>query len=279
MRSYEIGLSAIRTHQLTLDVIGNNIANSTTPGYHRQRVDLAPRRPEQVGIHQIGTGVEIANIRRVIDSATQEAILRNDARIGLVDAELAVNREIESLFATGDSSIHEKYSDFFNNLESVANAPDVPTARRELLSSAENLLYQFNDIREALQVQANSRAAEVSGAISSINLSIAEVAELNQQIRIERAQGREPANLLDRRDSVVNRLSEWADVTVQKNADGREIVVLGGGVIAVGESAAELSVRQEGDTLGVYPWRCQSAIAGEIRAHRRCPASRQRPYS
>ena len=42
MDSYSIGLSGLGAAQKALDVIGNNIANAATEGYHRQRIELAP---------------------------------------------------------------------------------------------------------------------------------------------------------------------------------------------------------------------------------------------
>ncbi len=45
MKTFDIGLSALRAHQQTLSTLGNNIANAATPGYHRQRVELVNRPP------------------------------------------------------------------------------------------------------------------------------------------------------------------------------------------------------------------------------------------
>ncbi len=44
MAGYDIGMSGISAAQKALNVIGNNLANAATPGYHRQQVDLRPAR-------------------------------------------------------------------------------------------------------------------------------------------------------------------------------------------------------------------------------------------
>ncbi|MCA9051225.1 MAG: hypothetical protein KDA89_20955, partial [Planctomycetaceae bacterium] len=90
MRSFEIGLSAIRTHQRTLNVIGNNIANAATPGFHRQRVNLVTRLPELDGTHYIGTGVQIGNIERLLNRSTEDSLLSNSALLGFVNTGLSV---------------------------------------------------------------------------------------------------------------------------------------------------------------------------------------------
>ena len=42
MSDFNIGLSGLDAAQKALDVIGNNIANAATEGYHRQRIDFSP---------------------------------------------------------------------------------------------------------------------------------------------------------------------------------------------------------------------------------------------
>ena len=105
MRAYDIGLSALRSHTRTLNTIGNNIANSATPGYHRQRVNLISRLPEVGGNNVTGEGVEVGSVRRVIDIATEDAILRNKSLAALNDTDLELAREIETLFSPGESHI------------------------------------------------------------------------------------------------------------------------------------------------------------------------------
>ena len=41
----EVGLRALRAHQLALEVTGHNIANADTPGYSRQVANLTATRP------------------------------------------------------------------------------------------------------------------------------------------------------------------------------------------------------------------------------------------
>ncbi|APZ90931.1 flagellar hook-associated protein FlgK [Fuerstiella marisgermanici] len=247
MRGYEIGLSALRTHSTTLNVIGNNIANAATPGFHRERVDLATRAPQLDGQHLIGTGVEIAGIRRVVDEATDAAILRNQSLLGASSADLSIAGDIESLFTPGDSSIHEYFSNFFNKLESVANSPEVPTVRGEFLASAENLLFQFDNIRSALQTQSGARLSELRDSVEQINSSIAEVAELNKEIRFAETHDRNPNSLLDRRDQILNELAELTDVSIRKDLNGKDIVTIGGSFGAIGEIPSTIEVVRVGD--------------------------------
>ena len=75
MSSFSTGLSALNTSQQALDLIGQNISNAGTPGYHRQVARLADRDPVEIQGLSIGTGVRISNIARMrnglIEAASQ----------------------------------------------------------------------------------------------------------------------------------------------------------------------------------------------------------------
>ena len=47
MDSLSIGISGLQAAQKAFDIIGNNVANAATDGYHRQRIDLSPSYTSQ----------------------------------------------------------------------------------------------------------------------------------------------------------------------------------------------------------------------------------------
>ncbi|MCA9049280.1 MAG: hypothetical protein KDA89_11165, partial [Planctomycetaceae bacterium] len=205
------------------------------------------RLPELDGTHYIGTGVQIGNIERLLNRSTEDSLLSNSALLGFVNTGLSVAEDIESLLAPGDSSIHQSLSEFFNNLESVANTPEVTTVRGELLNAADNLVYQFGRIDTAFEEQRQARIAEVTDAVDEVNGLIRDIAGYNEKIRVARAVNQEPNDLLDQRDQLLSRLTELADVSVQTINDGRELVLLGNGAVSISERPTELKVERTED--------------------------------
>ena len=70
----ETAMRALRTQQAAVDVVNQNIANASTPGYSRQRAELVATDPyssagfnQPVDAGQMGTGVNVAAIRRLRD--------------------------------------------------------------------------------------------------------------------------------------------------------------------------------------------------------------------
>lgn len=248
MRAFDIGLSALRAQQQTLSVLGNNLANASTPGYHRQRVELVDRIPLQNEQLQIGSGVDVAKITRLRNSAVETALLRNASEAGSSQQTLEIMRHVESLLTPGDASVHASLSLFFNRLEKVANAPQDLTVRNEFLSSAAELIQSFNSIEGQMTSLARDVRLDLDGAVREVNQLLADIAGLNQRIFQARATGSEPNDILDRRDSLVTKLAEFVEVETVTRDNGSELVVLAGGALSVGNRP--LSIRAKTFTDG-----------------------------
>ena len=116
MSSFDIGLTGLNAAQKGLDVIGNNIANAATEGYHRQAVDLTPAYSGQDGGLLIGDGVEVKGIIRLIDKLLEQEILRQQSSLGQVSQESTTLSSIEAAFGelTGDTGLSAAINQFFN---------------------------------------------------------------------------------------------------------------------------------------------------------------------
>ena len=243
MRAFEIGLSSLRAQQQTLSVLGNNLANAATPGYHRQRVELDTRFPLRDDDHHVGTGVDVTRIARLRNSAVETALLRNTSEAGTSQQALEINQQIESLLTPGDATIHETLSNFFNRLEKSSNAPQDLTVRQEFLSSADELMNSFNILDQKLAALHRDVRLNVDDGVKEVNLLLNDIAGLNSLIFQTRASSSEPNDLLDRRDSMLTKLAEWVDADSVSLADGREQVLVAGGAVIVGSTSTSIGSR------------------------------------
>lgn len=246
MRAFDIGMSALRTHQTALTTLGHNIANASTPGYHRQRVDLINRPPTVSDGHFVGTGVDISSITRLRNSAAEKALLRNSGLKSYSSLSLDLARQIEAQMTPGELSIHSNLSAFFNRMEKIANAPQDLTVRKEFLTSASELMQGFNTLDQSLQDIGQNVRGELSGAVDKVNQLIGDIAAVNARIFESRGIGSTPNDLLDRRDQLITELSEYIDVEVESGVPGRETMIVGGSV-AVGQRAVRLELTEQPD--------------------------------
>jgi flagellar hook-associated protein 1 FlgK len=139
--NFSAGLSALRVNQQVLDLLGHNIANINTPGYHRQEPLLAARFVPE---NPIGFGVELTTIRRLRDGVLEQAIRQNAGELAFVSSRLSRLREVETILGSGSGSLRQALDEFFNRLEELAVRPADLTQRRLVLDAADRLANRFH---------------------------------------------------------------------------------------------------------------------------------------
>jgi len=248
MKAFDIGLSALRAQQLTLSVQGNNLANASTPGYHRQVAGLASRAPLRDGNLSIGAGVDVTDVQRLQTTAIETSLLRNSSEAGYSQQTLSVAKQVESLLTPSDASIHASLSNFFNRLEKVANSPQDQTVRQEFLTSATELMNGFNSFDQQLTSLARDVSLNLNDAVKQVNQHVKDIAQLNADIYRARTLGLTPNELLDRRDQIASQLSEYVEVDNVTTANGHEQTLIAGGQVTIGILPVTFRVVQDANS-------------------------------
>lgn len=233
-----IGLSSLLVSQRLLDLVGQNISNASTPGYHRQVANLAMLS----GGLEVGLGVEITHVRRALDLSLEQAITRNTFGQHDVTAQLETMRQLETFLQLGDGSIGALWEDFLNEAAALAAQPDDPTAQRVLLNKAAALAGQINDLHTNMVSVRGQLLDQLQQGVAEVNQLATQVADLNAQIERVTIQGGNANDLSDRRDQLINELAQWIDVRAVEQKHG-VVNVLGAGVpLVLGHGSLELKL-------------------------------------
>ena len=102
---YDVGSSALNSMQRAIATTGHNIANVNTEGYSRQEVLLGTRTPEKVGQVEIGTGVEVSNIRRAHDQFLMTDVQSRSSSNGYFQLYAKTAQNIDGLLADPSTGI------------------------------------------------------------------------------------------------------------------------------------------------------------------------------
>ena len=79
----EIGKKALWAQKKSLEVTSHNISNANTEGYSRQEAIHTSTRPLSVsGAGQMGTGVEVSEVRRVRSDFVDEQVRKENRTKG-----------------------------------------------------------------------------------------------------------------------------------------------------------------------------------------------------
>jgi len=218
MSGFEIAMSGFRAIQQNFDIIGNNIANAATDGYHRQKVNLTPIEIGHNGDVILGGGVNVAGITRTIDGLLQQEIHRQQSSLEQISQELTTLRTVESAFGelTGTEGLSSVIDEFLNAMQDLGAHPSEVIWQNQAVAAAEKMASRFRTMGEfltTLETQIQAQAQSITGQINTLTTQIA---ELNDKISAREAAGGQANNLRDQRDQLIVDLSKLVGVETQE---------------------------------------------------------------
>jgi flagellar hook-associated protein 1 len=234
----QTSLRGLLAQQRLLDTAGHNIANASTKGYSRQEASLVASEALQIpaggivggaGAH-LGSGVDIQSYRRIRDQfvdlqyrAQNTNLNEWAARTKTLDrAELALNEP-------GENGINEQLAQFWDSWHALAGDAKNGSLKQNVAETANTLAGSFNTLYSQIALTRDQAAAEYAdlarpagpgdpgGEIAQI---ARDIAGLNDTIRRFITAGDIPNDLLDRRDQLLDDLSEFGQISVVEQPDG-----------------------------------------------------------
>jgi flagellar hook-associated protein 1 FlgK len=214
MAGYEIGISGLHAAQQALEIIGNNIANAATKGYHRQEIILRPAAEAYSNGQMVGQGVNYQGIRRMIDQTLDDEILRQQSSLSELDRQLQTLKSLESAFGelTG-SGLSTTLDTFFSAFDNLSTRPQDVNLQSAVLAAAETLTNQFRSLGEVTANMEDTMFTEAKSTINRINQLASQIAAMNQEIYTQKMRGFDTSNSMDQRDGLIIELSQLTGIS------------------------------------------------------------------
>src|SRR5213594_4213264 len=100
------GVTGLRVHQQMLDVVGNNLANTNTPGFKSQRVRFADLFYQSAGVNvnplQIGLGARVSGIDTNLQQGNLETT-GNDLDVAIAGTGFFVEHGVQEFYTRAGS--------------------------------------------------------------------------------------------------------------------------------------------------------------------------------
>lgn len=249
-----IATSGTRVARAALDVTAQNIANAASEGYVRRSVRIAeltaPSVRGQTGDISL-SGARLQGVVRNADLFRLSEVRRTTSDASRADAELTGLENIQA--AIENARVYDMIVDFEGALERLTVDPSDMAMRASVLENAQTLARSFGVASNSLDAASNSLHFDAAGGIDEVNLYAQELARIN--LRLSRAQNgsTDQSSLLDRRDLMLQKLSEHADIRVVVANNATVEVTLGSGgavpLVSGGNAATLASTTAADGTL------------------------------
>ncbi len=239
-----LALSGLMAHQRALDTTGHNIANAGVEGYTRQEavmsataaLDIAQASPLGVSTGmQLGQGVEVMELRRIRDTFLDLQVRAQGLAAGGDRATSSILGRVEvALQEPGSDGLSAQLGKFFSAWQALAANPENSAARAAVATQAGTLADTFNRLDANLAAFATGAAAEaaqIQGPDGPVQKIASELGKLDAAISGAVAAGRNPNDLLDRRDLLLDQLSAYGRVSVTDLGGGSQQIDFGGAAV------------------------------------------------
>lgn len=230
----DIGSSGISAQQAALNVTAHNIANASTDGYTRQRADLESVWFDMGPNNPSGFGVNVDDIERIRDSFL-------DYQVRNATSEQGTNQSISNYLSQIQDIINEPsntgistlITNFYGAWNSLASNPTSTSAQQQVVENTKMLTDALNGTYSNLQDLKTNCHKALDTQITTINSTLDQIDSLNSQIMQTKALGVEPNDLMDKRDSLLDTLSGYFNISVDnKDLDGINVTVGGSGQLS-----------------------------------------------
>ncbi|ALX67023.1 flagellar hook-associated protein FlgK [Microbacterium sp. XT11] len=238
--------SALAAARAGMTVTGQNIANQTTTGYTRQRVEqTSVAAPVQGGLRvqgaTAGGGVAVTGIARLGDEILDARVRDALATSGFWSARATAASQAEAIMAEPTAEgLAANLDRFWSSWADLATTPE-PAAAQVVLTDAQVLVGQIAAGYQAVAGQWGDLRGQVDRQVADVNAAAEQVAVLNGRIREALQSGRQANELVDQRSVLAQQLSTAIGAKGTLEADGTMTLRVDGNALVSGDASRPLT--------------------------------------
>ncbi|MFA6936620.1 MAG: flagellar hook-associated protein FlgK [Treponema sp.] len=244
----EIGKRSLMAHTTQISTAGHNISNADVEGYSRQKVNVSAFEPlyrpdleraEVAG--QIGQGTTVESITRVRDETLDSRIVAQSSDNSYWSTRDNYYTQIEQIYNEPDDiSVRSNLDKFWESWQELSTYPESDAARQAVVTRGDSLTNSIQQQYKSLNGIAVQINSDIESTVKQVNDYTRQIANLNHEIVRSKAMGDNPNDLMDKRDTLVEKLSSLINVTVTQEDPDEYMVHTDGQIIVQGSYARKI---------------------------------------
>jgi len=260
-----ITVRGMNASQISLQTVGQNIANASTAGYSRQSVNLATTNPQSMyglnGTFQLGTGVDISSVTRARDTFVDKQMWKETSTMGYGQTMKDSLGKVEGVFQEpSDTGVQTVLNQFWTSLQTLSTNASDSGARTTVQQRGIEVVNAVQHASQQLRDMVTDINSTVDLKVSNVNQMTSEISSLNNQIVNIETGGADHANdLRDRRDLLVDQLSAVVNITTTEDKAGNYNIQTSGVALVSGNSFTKLATLSTKDPY--YGYQVENVVA------------------
>ncbi|NLT56657.1 MAG: flagellar hook-associated protein FlgK [Actinomycetales bacterium] len=241
-------VSGLGAAQRAMDVASQNIVNANTPGYSRQRVDLAAiGAPPTTGIFTGSDisygGVDVTGVVRIRDTFLEGARAIAGGKMSALETRSSALTGVEQLLGEpGDTGLQAVLEDFFVSWHDVAQHPTDSSAGSVVIQRGRAVAQQLAFVATGISERWRMSYGELENTVAEANQAAVDLAGVNGRIQEGEMAGRAVNELKDQRDQLVRTLGELVGGVAVPGEHGMVSVNVNGIDIVSGRAASPFTL-------------------------------------
>ncbi|MFN5412137.1 flagellar hook-associated protein FlgK, partial [Bradyrhizobium sp.] len=239
-----VAFSGISATELQISVASSNISNADTKGYTEKSANQVATVTGGVG-----TGVSITGISSNVDKLLLKSLIGANSELGAADTTNSYLEQLQQLFgsastsgtSTTGTSLANALASLESALSSLASSPSSVSLQSAAVSALDDFASQLRSTSSGVQSLRANSDKDIASSVKSVNDDLQQIADLNVQIRKMAAAGQSTADLEDQRNSALQDLSSYMNVSYYTASNGDLQVYTSSGRALVDSSAHTLS--------------------------------------
>jgi len=250
----QVAASGMYTSQAALNVCSSNVSNSGVSGYTRRAAVFSDTTGYSVytssgSVSATGSGTDMSQVQQIRDQFLDASYRKENGLSGYWDYMSGVTSQLDTLDGYGDDSGLETTTEtFFNDWTEASKSPEDSSTRSQVIEAGNNLADSLNTMSQSLDTIRTQTQSDLKSGIDSVNDIAKQLVDLNTKIQKTTASGGDASDLMDSRNTLLDKLSSYGNIVGRSLDNGGYEVYLGGQML-VGESGAQ-TISAKTDSAG-----------------------------
>lgn len=266
---FSLAKSGLSVAQSALNVVGSNLTNGMTETYSRRNIVIGELGGLSTANGFYGYGAKVSNVNRAYDAFANQQLRGSVSNWASLNGRMEQLSDIDDMLGDESDNISVSMNNLFKSMAALSLTPDDGPARSAVFSSIGVMTQRFNESGKRLSALEKSTNTHIEQSVKDINSFTDQLAEVNKQL--ERAQAQNstpPADLLDQRDALLEKMSEQIGINVtENNITGRvDVTLQDGRPLVFGDSSHKLeaSPSNEDPTKTIVSYRDSNGTLTQI---------------